>query len=72
MVIKVSTEKCLGVANCGQCLHICPTGVFMNVPVGKYVPHNPPKEYKIVPYFQDVCNKCGACKTVCPRGCIEL
>jgi ferredoxin len=72
MVIKINHKKCIGAEKCGKCLHICPLGVFMNVPMGKYIPHEKPKKYKIVPYFKDICNNCGACVKVCPERCISL
>ncbi len=72
MVIKINNDKCLGAKKCGKCLHICPLGVLMNVPVGNYKPHNLPEKYKIVPFFMKVCNGCRACERICPEDCIRV
>ena len=72
MVVKIDYKKCLGAEACGNCLRICPVGVFMNVPIGKYKGDPWRTSYKIVPYFRDLCNNCRACQKVCPKNCIYI
>jgi NAD-dependent dihydropyrimidine dehydrogenase PreA subunit len=60
----------MGAEKCGACMHICPMGVFMNVPVGKFVPGKMAEKFEIVPFFLDQCNACGACVKVCKERAI--
>ena len=72
MVIKIDYERCLGAKKCGKCMYECPLGVFSYVPVGKFIPQKLPDKFKIIPFFEDICNGCGICVNVCPSECIIL
>jgi len=71
-MVKIDNSKCLGADKCGKCMKICPVGVFMNVPVGKFRSGVEPECFEIVPYYDAVCYACGACVKVCPVKCITL
>lgn len=72
MVIQINYNKCLGAEKCGKCLKVCPQGVFMNVPEGRFEFGKEPKRRKIVPFFREFCNKCGLCVKNCPQNAILL
>ncbi len=72
MVIKIDHSKCLSADKCGKCMRICPLGVFMKVPVGKFNPEKPPEKFRIEPFFEEICDGCKACVRICPVKCIEL
>ena len=70
--MDIIQKHCLGPEECGKCLKVCPVGVFMKIPVGRYAYKREPKEYKVKPYFKELCNNCGACQRVCPTNCIRV
>ena len=72
MVIEIDYKKCRGAEKCGLCLKNCPTGVYMNVPIGEFVPNKAPEKYKIVPAFEKDCTGCKTCLKLCPEKCIRF
>ncbi len=71
-MVEIDQSKCLGADKCGKCMEICPVGVFMNVPIGKFKPNTEPSDFEVLPYYNISCYACGACVKVCPAKCISL
>jgi len=56
--INVDQNKCSG---CGECISVCPGGVFEFNDEGKSYPANPSE-----------CQECCSCVEVCPEGAIRV
>ncbi len=56
--ITVDKEKCSG---CGECISVCPSGVYDFDDEGKSEPVN-----------ADECSECCSCVEVCPEGAITV
>jgi ferredoxin len=75
MPAKVSIQwlkdKCLKPQDCGKCLEVCPSTVFV-----RYAPqrerYKEPQNYVIVPSFTNFCIVCNKCTEVCPKGAIKI
>ncbi len=51
--------KCIGLANCGRCLQVCPTGALTKGP--KIFSKFEKKEIQVIDFNRNKCNKCGLC-----------
>lgn len=56
--IRVDKDKCSG---CGECISVCPGGVFEFDDDGKSEPVRP-----------EDCQECCSCVEVCPEGAISV
>ncbi len=56
--IKVDRDKCVG---CGECVSVCPAGVYELDDEGKSYPAHP-----------EECQECCSCVEVCPEGAISV
>jgi len=71
--IKFDEEKCLKPEECMECIRACPLGVLMLAPKKKPPnPGIPPPRYIVYPLYDVVCNRCGKCLEVCPKGALKL
>jgi formate hydrogenlyase subunit 6/NADH:ubiquinone oxidoreductase subunit I len=74
MAFRIVVQECDASA-CGyRCLHACPLGVFLAVPLSSHNRGLPkkPDRYVITPRFSRYCNACGLCVEVCPERAISL
>ncbi|MBP8983728.1 MAG: glycyl-radical enzyme activating protein [Coprothermobacter sp.] len=62
--------KCIGLANCGRCLQVCPTGALTKGP--KIFSKFEKKEIQVIDFNRNKCNKCGLCTQVCPSKALYL
>ncbi|MHA1144550.1 MAG: 4Fe-4S dicluster domain-containing protein [Candidatus Helarchaeota archaeon] len=77
MKIKITISKnCTDAGNCEKCLQVCPEGVFLLVPHGKYVPEKlkdvETLKYSVAPRFKENCTACLLCVEACPVGAITI
>ena len=59
--LTIDPEKCLGVAECGECINICPMDVFDEDDAGKSTPAN-----------AEACEGCESCVASCEAEAITL
>lgn len=57
--VEVNDPKCLGVAECGECVRVCPVNIFF------------PRGDRIGVQEEDECILCGLCLT-CPTDAIQI
>ncbi len=57
-LVNVNMDCCTG---CGECVNICPVGVYQMGGDGK-----------TDPYQAGECVGCMSCVEVCPAGCIDI
>jgi len=62
IVVEIAWERCLGISQCGQCVQVCPVGIF-----GKGE-ENP----LIVEQNQDECTLCDLCLEACKPDAISI
>lgn len=75
MPTKVSIQwlkdKCPKPQECGRCLEVCPSTVFV-----RYAPqrerYKETQSYVIVPSFVNFCTVCNKCTDVCPNQAIKV
>lgn len=62
IVVEIASERCLGINKCGQCVQVCPVGIF-----GK-------REDRplIVDENQDECTLCDLCLVACKPDAIDI
>lgn len=75
MPAKVSVEwlenKCPRPQNCGKCLEVCPSTVFVLYATDRER-YKEPEHYVIVPSFKNFCVTCYKCTDVCPNDAIKV
>ncbi len=66
--VTIDDSKCLGTADCGGCIKVCPVNVFQHPPQG--TSSAPDKEVPaVVEENQDECTLCDLCLQECnPRA----
>lgn len=60
--VDIIEERCMGIADCGACIRICPVNIFE----GKQgIP-------RIVPKNEDECILCDQCLEECAKDAIDI
>jgi len=75
MPAKVSVEwlkdKCPKPQECGKCMEVCPSTVFVRYATRRER-YKEPQKYVIVASFTNFCTACHKCTDVCPNGALKV
>jgi NAD-dependent dihydropyrimidine dehydrogenase PreA subunit len=64
-------DKCPKPEECGKCLEVCPSEVFvMYAPERE--PNKPPQRYLVSPVWTNFCTVCNKCMDICPNNAIKV
>ena len=60
--VEINSDSCAGVNDCGQCIHVCPVGIFKD---SAQFP-------RVDEANEDECTLCGLCLQACEPHAITI
>lgn len=64
-------DKCPKPQDCGKCLEVCPSTVFVLVATNRER-YKEPENWVIMPSFELFCTSCNKCTDICPNDAIKI
>lgn len=61
--ICLDDSLCERPPTCKKCLQVCPMSVFRSYPI---------TDWKVLPFWTNLCTGCNLCVEACPKGAITM